>query len=53
MITHEVGHLIGASIYHNTNPLSVEYQYTNNWDRDNLIGPETSPELRIHNRGQQ
>ena len=52
-ITHEVGHMIGASIYHNTNPLSVEYQYTNNWDRDNLFGPETAPELRIHNRGQQ
>jgi hypothetical protein len=53
MITHEVGHMIGASIYHNTNPQSVEYQYTNNWDRDNLFGPETAPELRLHNRGQQ
>jgi len=53
MITHEVGHLIGSSIYHYTNPASVEYQYTNNWDRDNLFGPEAAPDLRIHNRGQQ
>ena len=52
-ITHEVGHMIGASIYHNTNPLSVNYQFTTNWNRDNLFGPETAPELRIHNRGQQ
>jgi hypothetical protein len=52
-ITHEVGHMIGASIYHNTDPLSVNYQYTNDWNRDNRFGPQTSPELRIHNRGQQ
>src|SRR5262249_9574034 len=51
MITHEVGHMIGASIYHYTDPLSVEYQYTNNWDRDNLFGSLASPDLRIHNRG--
>jgi hypothetical protein len=52
-ISHEVGHMIGASIYHSTNPMSVNYQFTNNWNRDNFFGPETAPELRIHNRGQQ
>jgi hypothetical protein len=53
MVTHELGHLVGASIYHSANPLSVNYQFTNNWDRDSFFGPETAPELRIHNRGQQ
>jgi hypothetical protein len=49
-MTHELGHAVGMSADHCSDATCSQYEYSNNWERDNHFDSYCEGQIRIHNQ---